>query len=157
MTSPSPRGAYDRVRVPFLVVAAVVAVVIWIVLMKPAKGPPANFFWTLISNGGHAVLFFMLSWPLLSGLPRARAWRIPAAFGAAVYAVATEIGQGYSVNRIPSVGDVITDCAGILLGWAVVQWTQTRGEARRRAFVRVFAACLLCFSIALGDTIRIRM
>lgn len=154
MSAVEAPSSFDRVRGAFLAVAALVAVVIWYLLTAPARGGPPSFFWKLMANGGHAFLFFLLTWPLLSGVPRRSSWRLPALAVAATYAVATEIAQNYLDDRFASFGDVLTDCTGILLGWALVQWTQCSGAARRSASIRVLAAACLCFSVALADTLR---
>ncbi len=144
----------DRLRLPFLVVAGFAAGLIWHLLLTPGHGPPVATPMKLLRNGGHAFLFAMLTWPLLSGLPSRLAWRIPALFCALAYAATTEWLQEGMPGRKASLGDVIIDGSGILLGWALVQWTQAAPRVRGRSTKRVLAAGTLCFALAVAETLR---
>ncbi|MCA8970273.1 MAG: VanZ family protein [Planctomycetes bacterium] len=154
MNDREDRLAYDRLRLPFLVVAGFAAGLIWQLLVTPGHGPPVAPVIKLLRNGGHAFLFAILTWPLLSGLPNPLAWRVPAVVITAGYAIATEWFQQNLPGRLASIGDVVIDCSGILLGWALVQWTQARPGGRRRVTPRVLAAGTLCFVLASFETLR---
>ena len=146
---------FESARPAFLFVAVLAAALIWILLLRPVKPSKPDFLMKLLHNGGHAFLFAILTWPLLSGLPRRRSCWLPACILTMLYAGATELAQWKLAGRIPSWGDFIIDCTGIVLGYVLVRLAQGQGRAALRRGMRdVLLSGILCFVAALFESLR---
>ena len=118
---------------PTLVLSVVTALILTVTLF-PATGETGYIPVTCIFCGEHAtsdalsnvILFFPLGFALAWWRPGTKAWRL-----GPLLSLAIEVAQRFIAGRDASVGDVLTNTAGTLLGW--VAWRYVMGGAQRPA------------------------
>lgn len=137
---------------PTLVLAAVVAAILAVTL-QAAPQQAGSLPLTCIFCGDRAtadaianvILFVPLGAALAAAFPRSRvAWR-----WGPVLSLAIELSQRFIAGRDASIGDVITNTAGTLVGWAV--WHYVANGARQPA-PRTWPAAALAFSAVIAGT-----
>lgn len=124
-------------RWALLAAALGVAIAICVLLLTPGSSARRSPWLALLFNGGHALLFFLQTLPLLLAFERGAR---PALFASVlVFAATTEVLQT-RVGRDGSVGDFVTDSAGVYAAWALVV-AFAPGTERRRYHVPLAIVC----------------
>jgi VanZ family protein len=99
------------------------AALIWVLSSRRATPAAPGSWRPLLHNAAHVGVYAVLGALVLFALHRAlRRPGLPAALLAACYGVVDELHQSYVPSRIASVGDVISDATGAVLGVAGVLW-----------------------------------
>ena len=118
-------------RLPTLVLGCVTALILAVTLV-PAPGQVGYNPITCVFCGEHAtsdalsniILFLPLGFALAWWRPGSRAWRLGPALSLFI-----ELAQRFIAGRDASIGDVLTNSTGTLLGWML--WSYVAAGARR--------------------------
>jgi hypothetical protein len=145
----------NSVRPGFLLLAVAWGGWIWHLSSGVLHIGEPTFLWGVLRNGGHAVLFAVLSSLLLRGLPASRS-RWAGAVACSIYGAIDEWHQSLVPGRLPALSDWITDTCGVSFGWALLGLLEcwvARPERRVVAGARLAAAALACLVAAVLATL----
>ncbi len=120
---------------------------IWWASAQPAPPAPPGSLRPLLHNSAHVVVYAVLGALMLLALHGLR-HRTPVAWGlTSLYGFTDELHQSYVPSRIASVGDVLSDAFGAVLGIALALWLWQNDSRARWVALAAIPAAVVCVGV----------
>ena len=123
------------------------AALIWWASAQPAPTAPPGSLRPLLHNSAHVVVYAILGALMLLALHGLRHRALVAWGLSSLYGILDEVHQSYVPSRVASIGDVLSDAFGAILGIALALWLWQNNTRARWVALAAIPAALVCVGV----------